>query len=264
MIERTMRTSCIISAFLALAITAASTGAALAVPRVTLKAEPVPIEGFPHTGYILGHGTALQAEYTITGTEYGGFPPPLLGIDFYLPAGTTLHPQGFPTCPRAMLEPSGLGPKHCPKGSAAGPVGSVTGYVAFGEEVVPETASIEPFYAPGGGLEFFTFGHAPVLLEILSTGKYVTVDREGFGQKLTAQVPLVETVPGAQDASVEKINVEVGSAMTRKGKPVYYGTLPKRCPKNGFTVRSDLMFAGLGGLTPTTVTVTYKAPCPRR
>jgi hypothetical protein len=237
---------------------------ASAIPVVKLKAEPVPIAGFPHTGYILGHGTALKAEYSISGTEYGGFPPPLIGIDFYLPAGTKLHPNGFPTCPLPTLEPLGLGPKHCPKDSAAGPPGRVTGYVAFGDEIVPETASIEPFYAPNGGLEFFTFGHEPVLLEILSTGHYVNVNREGFGQKLIAQVPLVETVPGAQDASVEKIEVEVGSAIKSKGKTIYYGRLPMKCPKGGFTVRSDLMFAGLGGLSPSTVTVSYKAPCPRR
>lgn len=239
-------------------------GTAGAVPVVTLKLEPVPIVGQPHTGYILGHGAALEAEYRISGTEYGGFPPPLIGIDFYLPAGTKLHPQGFPTCPPSTLEPAGIGPKGCPKGSAAGPAGSVTGYVAFGSEIVPETATIEPFYAPDGGLEFFTFGHEPVLIEILSKGRYVNVDREGFGQKLTAQVPLVETVPGAQDASVEKINVKVGSAIKVKGRTIFYGMLPTTCPKEGFTVKSDLTFAGLGGLTQSTVTVTYKAPCPRR
>lgn len=239
-------------------------GMASAAPVVKLKVEPVPLEGHPDTGYILGRGAALEAEYTISGTEYGGFPAPLIGISFYLPKGTKLHPNGFPTCPPATLEPTGLGPTHCPKGSAAGPIGSVTGYVAFGDEIVPETARIESFYAPGGGLEFFTTGHEPVLLEILSKAHYVSVDQDGFGEELVSQVPLVETVPGAQDASVEKINVKVGSAIESKGKTIYYGMLPKTCPKEGFTVRSELTFAGLGGLTQTTVTVSYKAPCPRR
>jgi hypothetical protein len=246
------------------AATTALSATAGATPVVTLKALPVPIPGQPHTGYILGHGAALEAEYKISGTEYGGFPPPLIGVSFFLPAGTKLHPGGFPTCPRATLEPSGAGPSHCPKGSAAGPVGSATGVVAFGSQIVPETTTIQPFYAPGGGLEFFTFGHEPVLLEILSSAHYVTVNREGFGQELVSQIPLVETVPGAQDASVERINVKVGSAIASHGRTVYYGTLPTRCPRQGFTVRSELTFAGLGGLAQTTVLVTYKAPCPRR
>lgn len=237
---------------------------AAAAPQVRLRVEPVPIAGFPHTGYILGHGAALQAEYTISGTEYGGFPPPLIGVTFFLPTGTKLHPEGFPTCPKATLEPAGPGPAACPKGSSAGPVGRALGVVAFGKEQVPEETTIEPFYAPGGGLEFFTAGHNPVSLEILSSGHYVPVNSGGFGQALVSQIPLVETVPGAPDASVERISVKVGSAIRKGGRAIYYGMLPKTCPRAGFTVRSELTFAGLGGLAQTTVTVSYKAPCPRR
>src|SRR5271166_3431576 len=49
--------------------------AASAAPVVTFKAKAVPIPGFPHTGNILGAGAAEQVEWTIKGTEYGGFPP---------------------------------------------------------------------------------------------------------------------------------------------------------------------------------------------
>ena len=38
-------------------------GTAQAVPTVTLKAEAVPIPGFPHTGNIYGAGAAVKAEY---------------------------------------------------------------------------------------------------------------------------------------------------------------------------------------------------------
>src|SRR5258708_39878784 len=89
------------------------------------------------------------------------------------PAGVSPPPGVCRACTPAVLEPSGKGPKGCPKGSAAGPKGTVQGFVAFGSEVVPETASIESFYAPGGGLTFFTFGHSPVLLESLSKGHFV-------------------------------------------------------------------------------------------
>ena len=79
---------------------------ASAAPVVTLKAKAVPIPGFPHTGDILGAGAALQTEWTIKGTEYGGFPPPLIGVNFYLPVGTKLHPQGFATCSTPRLKNS--------------------------------------------------------------------------------------------------------------------------------------------------------------
>lgn len=237
--------------------------AAAAVPTVTVSAKIVPISGFPGTGDKLGAGAAVESHVTISGTEYGGFPPPLIGVNVFLPKGTVLHPSGFPVCPPSTLEPTGKGPKGCPKGSAAGPVGTATGYVAFGKEVVPETATIEPFYAPGGGLEFFTFGHEPVLLEVLSKAHFVGASGL-YSKELIAQVPLVETVPGAQDASVKTISVKVGSAIMKNGKPIYYGRVPTKCPTGGFPGKAELTFAGLGGLTQTTVTKTLKVPCPPR
>src|SRR5271166_5807092 len=115
----------------------AMTGAAQAAPTITLKAEAVPIPGFPHTGNILGAGAALKAEYTISGTEYGGFPAPLIGVKFYGPASAKLHPQGFSTCAESVILTSGTG--SCPKSSKAGPVGSASGVVSFGAERVSET-----------------------------------------------------------------------------------------------------------------------------
>ena len=236
---------------------------ASAAPTVTFKAKAVPIPGFPHTGNILGAGAAIQAEYTISGTEYGGFPPPLIGVNVSLPTGAKLHPQGFKTCAKTALEQ--FGPTKCPKGSAAGPVGKVLGIVAFGNERVAETAELSSFYAPGGGLEFFTDGHSPVSLEILSAGHYVNLaGGGGFGPKLITEVPLVATVPGAPYASVESINVKAGSAYKKNGKAVYYGTVPKKCPKPGFNIKTELTFAENGEVSrPVTVVKTYRAPCPR-
>jgi hypothetical protein len=238
-------------------------GAASATPVVKFKAAAVPISGYPGTGNIFGAGAAVEAEYKISGTEYGGFPPPLEHVNFYLPAGVKLHTTGFPVCPVSTLEPSGLGPKSCPKGSAAGPVGSFSGDVAFGATIVPESGTIESFYAPGGGITFFSFGHEPVLLEILSKGHYVNSSGL-YSKKFEAEVPLVETVPGAQDASVEEIKVKAGSAIKSHGKTIYYGTLPLTCPKKYLPVKTELTFAELGGLPKQVVTAEYKAPCPRK
>jgi hypothetical protein len=237
---------------------------AAAVPTVTAKARIVPIKGFPGTGNKLGAGAAVETKVTISGTEYGGFPPPVIGVNVFLPKGTVLHPSGFPTCPPSELEPEGKGPKACrEKGASAGPVGKAKGVVAFGTEIVPETVTIEPFFAPHGGLEFFTFGHEPVLLEILSEAHFVGASGL-FNKELIAKVPLVETVPGAQDASVETISVTVGAAIRKNGKTIYYGRVPKKCPKGGFPAKGEVIFAGLGGLTQATVVTTLKVPCPKR
>ncbi len=234
---------------------------ASAAPTVTFKARAMPIPGFRGTGNILGAGAALQVQYTIKGTEYGGFPPPLIGVNFYMPAGTRLHPRGFATCSPGALQ--NRGPGACPRRSRVTLSGTALGVVSFGAERVEERASIQAFFAPGGALQFYTQGSSPVSLEFLSPSHVVGSGRP-YAQKFVTSVPLIETVPGAPDASALSISLKLGAAFRRGKKVTSYGTMPKRCPRGGFPLKSELLFAGLGGLAPQTVTVTYKAPCPPR
>jgi len=238
---------------------------AQAAPTVTLKARvlPVPINpnssksrNYPHTGNIRGAGASVETLFTISGTEYGGFPLPLIGVNVYLPAGTKLHPQGFSTCSNALLESHEV--QRCPRKSIASPKGEVLGVVSFGTSRVQEKASVQAFFAPGGGLAFFTEGRTPVSLEILSTGRFTTAAKP-FGPELVTQVPLVSTVPGAPYASVQRIRIKVGAAVTKKGKLISYGTVPRKCPRGGFPGKAELKF--LGGET---VAVSTRVPCPKK
>jgi hypothetical protein len=236
---------------------------AWAAPTVTVTGRAVSIPGFAHTGNYFGAGAAVRARITISGSEYGGFPPPLIGISVYLPKGVRLHPQGFPTCPvKAIVEERE--PRKCPRGSAAGPPGKVYGVVAFGREQVKEDGEILSFFAPGGGFEFLTLGHSPVLLEIPTTARLLHPSGGGgFGPEFTGQIPLVETVPGAPDASVQAIDITIGAAIRRHGRPIYYGTVPTTCPRGGFRAKTEFTFARNGDTsTPETVTVPVRAPCP--
>ena len=58
-------------------------------------------------------------------------------------------------------------------------------------------------------------------------------------------MPLVESVPGALDASVKQINVQVGAAYKKGKKTVYYITVPKKCPKGGFPLKSVMEFGNV-------------------
>ncbi|HYM56021.1 MAG TPA: hypothetical protein VES97_11700 [Solirubrobacteraceae bacterium] len=255
-----MRRASTCLAVLGLAVLGLSSVAS-ADPTVVLKVKVVPIPGVPHTGYHLGWGAAQKTEYTIKGSEYGGFPPPLIGVNYFLPAGLKLHPQGFPTCPVATLEKVGF----CSKASQAGPVGSALGVVAFGTTRVPETVSVQPYFAPGGGLEFYSEGRSPTIIELISKGHFTHASGL-FGEELIAEVPLVETVQGAPDGSVEHITVQVGAAYKKSGKWTYYGTVPKKCPKGGFPVKSEMIFANTAMLPERVpgaiVKSEYKVPCP--
>jgi len=79
---------------------------------------------------------------------------------------------------------------------------------------------------------------------------------------------LVETVPGAPDASLESIDVKVGSAVGPKGKhsprDIYYETVPPACPEGGFPVKTELAFEGVNGSARVVVAKEIEMPCPKR
>jgi hypothetical protein len=254
---------------------------ASAAPTFTFKTKAVPIPKpgggtYPHTGNILakhgGLGTALEANFVITGSGYGATPanpaggiPPLSQVNFFLPAGAKINSAGFPTCTEAALK--NTGPSACPK-AVASPVGNALGEVTFGSERVPEETKLQAFFGPNKELLFYTQGSSPVSLEILSTGTYVNSGQAPYGLELKSLIPPVATVPGAPLASVKNINVKVGAAIKKGKKLISYGTLPTKCPKGGFPVKAELIFGGQGGgerefgIPAETVTQTYKAPCP--
>lgn len=205
----------------------------------------------------------MTLEYVIGGTEYFGSAPPIIGANFYAPKGSVVHPGGFPTCAEATIV--NVGPSACPKGSSAGPIGTVLGYVTFGGERVEESAELFSFIRPSGGLEYFTDGHSPVSLEVLTKAHYSHLGGvDGYGFEEEEEVPLIATVPGAPYASVKTITGEFGAAIKSHGKTIYYLRLPKTCPKGGFSLKTEAIFAENGEPSkPEPVTAFYTAPCPR-
>lgn len=261
-----MRKASIRLALLGLAVaTLGLPAVAGAAPAVTLKVKAVPIPKnpssnggptWPGTGNIFGAGTAVEAEFTITGTEYFGSTSPLTGVTFYSPPGSKVTTKGFTTCSSTILESHEV--QKCPKKSVAGPKGSATGQVSFGSTRVHETLSVQPFFESGEKLAFYAEGTSPALIELLSAGNF-SAPAGGFGPVLTTEVPLVISVPGAPYGSVETIKVKVGAAFKQGKKLVSYATLPKKCAKGGFPVKAELKF-----LSGEAVTVSVKAPCPKK
>jgi hypothetical protein len=263
---------------LALAVPAiASAEITVSITKFKAKAIPVPKPGgkgtWKGTGNILGAGAAVEAEYEFEGSGYGptaqkpaGGIPPISQVNFFLPAGAKLHPAGFGQCTEATLH--NIGPSGCPKTSSASPIGTVLGEVTFGAERVAEETELSAFFGEGG-LLFYTIGHSPVSLEIVSKGKYKPSHQPPYGEELETLVPPVASVPGAPFASVKTIHIKAGAARQSGKKIISYGTLPTKC-KGGLPVKTEVIFGGeYGGarnfgIPAITKTATYKAPCPRK
>ncbi|TMK98309.1 MAG: hypothetical protein E6G34_11720 [Actinobacteria bacterium] len=260
---------------IALAAPAVASAEEIPTPTIKVKAKAVPIPGFPGTGNFYGKGAAVESTFEIEGSGYGATPqnpkggiPPLSAVNVFLPKGVKLHPQGFAQCSEATLK--SVGPSGCPKKAVASPTGSVLGEVTFGSERVPEEATLQAFFAPGGGLLFFTHGSTPVSLEIVSTGHWVRASGK-YSWELKTLVPPVASVPGAPLASARKIHIKVGAAFRKHGKVVPYGTVPKKgeCPHGGFFGKVEVTFGGSNsfgefGIPPITVTKVIRVPCPKR
>jgi hypothetical protein len=265
-----------------LAVLGLPAAASAAPPTFTFKSKAVPIPKpgggtYPHTGNILaskgGLGTALEANFVITGTGYGATPqnpaggiPPLAAVNFFLPAGSKINSSGFGTCTESVLK--NTGPTGCSKSSVASPKGNALGEVTFGSERVPEEASLQAFFGANKSLLFYVQGSSPVSLEFVSSGTYVNSGVAPYGLELKTTVPAIATVPGAALASTKTINIKVGAAIKKGKKLISYGALPSKCPKGGFPVKAELIFGGSYGgerefgIPAETVTQTYKAPCP--
>lgn len=229
---------------------ARATGAPLA-PSLSLTPEYSPAG--------LGQGTMLTATLALGGDEYFGFVAPLAEARLQLPAGTAAHAAGFATCAAATLE--ALGPARCPANSAAGEGGLVRTAVTFGPERLEENGTVEAFFAPGGGFNFFLAGVSPLSIggEMVLTGTLV-------GDTLTLRSPLVATSPGAY-ISIRSVTLHLGVARAQRGGSVYSLTMPEECPQGGFAWSAEASLDGAlvddnAGSAVGPLRATARTPCP--
>jgi hypothetical protein len=275
-IRRIYLTCLALLGLIVLAAPASASAEEIPTPTLKVSAKAVPIPGFPGTGNFYGKGADVEATAEVEGSGYGssaqnpkGGIPPLSAVNIYLPKGVKLNPKPFAHCDEATLQ--NIGPSGCPKTSVASPLGSVLGEVTFGSERVPEEATLQAFFGPGGGLLFFTNGTSPVSLEIVSAGQYVKSSGK-YSWELKTLVPPVATVPGAPLASARRIHLKAGAAVRQHGKVIPYGTVPKKgeCPSGGFFGKVEVTFGGMYGGTrefgipAKTITQVIRAPCPSR
>ena len=176
-----------------------------------------------------------------------------------LPAGAALSGNGFPTCSEATIR--NIGPGACPAGSADGPTGSFTAYVAFGATRVLETGVVESFFSSKEGVLLSMFGHSPVVLELVATGHYEPAGAP-FGPAVKFSLPFVETVPGAPYVSFSELTVGLGAARSEASHEVTSLTLPSECPSGTLRLRADATFNDETGKHEASTQTEAETPCP--
>lgn len=199
----------------------------------------------------------MNATLLTSGIEYGGFPPPVAQIVLRLPPGAALNAGQHATCSETTLEQTG--PSGCQTSALAGPVGKAMGVVAFGSERVEEAGTIEAFFAPGGGLNFFINGHSPVSLELLASATVAA-------NVITISLPLVSTVPGAPFASLTELAFRLGETQAEEENSHLESglTLPAECPTGRFSWSAAVTFdeGGANPIVPETVESAAEKGCP--
>ena len=222
-----------------------------------VKASIRPIPGFPETGNILGAGALVEIEGKLEGNELpGGLPLQTRRLVVYFPAGTKIDPTGFPTCTVAKLEQ--VGPEGCPKQSriANGTVG-VADQIGSGE-ATREEGALEIFITPHNGVVAYANAASPISAQIVIPAHWETTPAP-YGPKLTFEIPLVDSVPGALPVSGTSLHVKAGAAIRKNGKTYYYGRVPTKCPKGGFPGKGEVTLEG-----GQNIVTMVKVPCPTR
>ncbi len=251
-----MRKACMYMILVALAVLGLP-ALASAATVTGVKAAIVPIPGFPGTGDILGAGADVEIEGRLEGNELpGGLPLQTRRLVVYFPAGTKIDPTGFPTCTVVKLEE--VGPEGCPKQSrvADGTVG-VADQIGSGE-ATREEGKLEIFITPGDGVVAYANAASPISAQIIIPAHWEAAPAP-YGLKLTFEIPLVDSVPGALPVSGTSLKVKAGAAIRKGGKTYYYGRLPTKCPKGGFPGKGEVTLEG-----GQNIVTELKVPCPKR
>jgi hypothetical protein len=215
-----------------------------------------------------GSATNVSGGATIMSTIPGEIPSPITGFTIKGPAGLTINTKGTGICTVAILE-GPAGPEGCPKNSVAG-FGGGMGALKLGSEIIREPFTLNFFLGDNrpGHTELLMYVNAvsPVSLQLVFTAVVVKFPAP-YGLGVHFNIPLIPTLPGASDATVETAHVSLGAPNVfyfekvhgkRKRVHVKGLVLPKRC-HGGLPIETDISFED-GVTTENKLTL----PCPKK
>jgi hypothetical protein len=228
---------------------AATAGVAQAAPTATLGASATLLSQPKGGQWAIGLGTS--AAFAMPD---GSQPPPVRKMVIRFPQGKANWDR-FPACSQTRLEQR-KAPDGCPSGSRIGRGTSIVSAKPIVED--PITATIDVFNGAKSGsgrtLLFLARTTTPISTQMVlkgvlrrTTGKY--------GFRLDVDVPRIQTVPGAPDASI----VSFTTLVQARRRGVSYLEAPRTCPGAGLPFAGTFTFedgssASAGARIPCTLT----------
>ncbi len=145
------------------------------------------------------------------------------------------------------------GPEGCPPNAQIGS-GSAVVTVPFGPELVREQAPIVAVMGPPVHEQvvmlIYAEARTPILAQLILPG-FLLPDSGAFGERLTSTVPVTATLPGADDAAITALKLDIDPPGLHYDKVMHERTveyhpqgvaIPARCPRGGFPFRAVLRF----------------------
>lgn len=202
--------------------------------------------------YRLGGRTTVALDFEIRASE-GATPSALTEVEVRYPQdlGFALSGLGLAVCSASKVEAAGA--NGCPANSIMGH-GRAVAELRLGPQLVTESASISIARAPDReghiALLVYAVGPTPVNTQILSPAQLLPTALP-FGGRLSMQVPVIASVPGAPPVSIASMHVTLGPQGLTYYESVGDSTLaytprgillPRACPRGGFHFAATFSF----------------------
>jgi hypothetical protein len=184
---------------------------------------------------------------TMSTTAANGVPSPAVQAVIDFDKNTKLFTKGIPTCDAGLIQTTSTegALEACGKAKIGG--GTATTLLPVGEKVFTENVTVTAFNgAPQGGkpvVLLHVYGLAPVQVTTVLVGTVTHFDKEGYGPRLTLNIPLLAGGTGA----LTDFQTKIAKTFKYKGEKRSY--VSAGCKKTTLKARGTFTFKDGESLT---------------
>lgn len=177
---------------------------------------------------------------TSSTTAANGVPSPAVNAVIDFDKGAKLFTKGLPTCNPALLQnvSTEIAEQKCGKAKIGS--GKAHALLPTGSRTIPIEQTVTAFNGPLKGgkatVLLHSYGTTPFQTTLVLTGTVSNYNKQGFGPRLTVQIPLLAGGTGA----LTEFQVTINKKWRYKGKKVSF--VSAQCASKKFKTRSVFSF----------------------